>query len=325
MKLLLYKNLSKYFIEILLKNSTPNWQKYFNSNIDLILDGGAFSGSYLLGGLLYLHHISDYIKINRISATSTGSLFGLLYLSNLLSKYNYKFYKKFRKCFKTKGNLSVLKDCLEFIKKNISCDFYLRCNKVFYVTYFDISTKKQVVRYTYSSNNDLISCIYKSCYIPFLIDNKLSFENKYIDGLVPFIFAKNNTKTLFMDLHSNYLSKMINIKNELNNHSRILTGIFETHRFFMYGKSNLCFDIYNHYYYYKIAFYIRQNIAVKIVYLISLLQCLLNKNLKKNKNHIHIENSSIKQLYSFTINYLILHLKKILPFLIKLLINYYLI
>ena len=124
MKLTIYKNSSKYLSDLLLQSNTINWLTYKNTSIDLILDGGAFSGSYLLGGLLYISNISKYIHISRISGTSVGSLFGLLYLSNLISKYNHKFYNKFRKCFKKNGDLSVLKYCLNFIKSHIKSDFY---------------------------------------------------------------------------------------------------------------------------------------------------------------------------------------------------------
>ena len=140
MKLTIYKNCAYRLAKILLLSNTSHWQTYKYTSIDLILDGGAFSGSYLLGGLIYLQCFSHFVKISRISGTSVGSLFGWLFLSKLLCKYNGKFYKKFRKCFKKKGNLSILKECLYFIKQHISDDFYLTCNDIFYITYFNIIT-----------------------------------------------------------------------------------------------------------------------------------------------------------------------------------------
>lgn len=324
MKLVLYNNLSKYFSNILIRSNDVLFREYCNKPIDLILDGGAFSGSYLLGGLMYLKHISSHINIQRISGTSIGSLFGLLFLSDLFIQYNHKFYRKFRKCFKNNGNLSILYKCLSFIKKNISPDFYLKCNNKLYITYFDVINKKQVVRYLYSSNDDLILCVYKSCFIPFLINGKICYNNQYIDGLVPFIFSNNNNrKVIFMDLHTNYLTQMINIKNEHNNHYRILSGIFETHHFFMYGQSNLCFDLYKHYYYYKTIIGLRQNISVKVVYLVSIIQNLFLRKIKKN--NINVRKSNIYQLYSYIVDYFIKHLKKILPALLKCIINSYLV
>ena len=320
-----YENFSKHLSTILIKKDLKNWQIYKHQTIDLILDGGAFSGSYLLGGLIYMQHISKYIHIQRISGTSIGSLFGLLYLSNLLTKYNCKFYQKFRKCFKKNGNLSVLKKCLLFIRKHISSDFYKQCNHKLYVTYFNVQTKKQTVRFNYFSNDDLLNSIYKSCFIPFIINGDIALDNKYVDGIVPYIFPKNSfSKIIFMDLHTSYLSKMINIKNEINNHSRILSGIFETHHFFMYGKSNLCFDIYSHFYYYKLIFYIRQTIAVKVVCIISIIINLVSKQ-NKQIDKINFQTLSISQLYYFIINYFMIHFKKILPPLLKLIVNSYLV
>lgn len=319
MKLTIYNNSSKYLSYLLLQSNTDNWLKYKNTSIDLILDGGAFSGSYLLGGLLYLTHISEYIDISRISGTSVGSLFGLLYLADLTSKYNHKFYKKFRKCFKKKGDLSVLKNCILFIKKHISNNFYMSCNNKLYVTYYDISTKKQIIKSNYSSNDDLLNSVYRSCFIPLLIDGKISIKHKYIDGIIPHIFPETpNKHVVFMDLHSNYLSKMINIKNEKNNHFRILSGIFETHHFFMYGTSHLCKNLYDHKYYYYLLFNIRKYIAVYIVNVLSIIQSLYVRCSKKNEN-------GKNKLYYSIIHYFFLHFKHIFPSIIKLIANNYLI
>lgn len=326
MKIKIYKNCSKYLSNILLTSNNKHWLQYNNQNIDLILDGGAFSGSYLLGGLIYIENISNHINISRISGTSVGSLFGLLFLSKLLCKYNYKFYKKFRKCFKKNGDLSVLKDCLDFIRKHIHDDFYKSCNNIFYITYFNIIDKKQIIRYTYSGNDDLLSSVYKSCFIPLIINGKISYENKYIDGVIPHIFPeKKDRKVLFMDLHSNYLSKMINIKNETTNNSRILTGIFETHQFFMYGNSNLCFDIYYYKYYYKFIIFLRQYIAIKVISLLSIIQSFYyNKNDTNNSNDSNDKNHR-NTLYYYITFYIIRHLKKIFPHIIKYIANSYLV
>lgn len=315
MKITLYKNISKYLSRNLINSNTYYWSKYENTNIDLILDGGAFSGSYLLGGLLYLSYLPNSLHINRISATSVGSLFAVLYLSNLLYKYNHKFYKKIRKCFKKKGNLSIIKTLLLFVKKHIGSDFYIQCNDKLYITYFDIISKKQVVRHRYYSNDDLIQSVYRSCFIPIILDGNICENNKYIDGIVPYIFPKRyDTQTIFMDLHSNYLFKMFNIKNETNNHSRILSGILETHNFFMYGMSNLCFNIYDHKYYYKTVFFIRHYIAVKFI---TLFNSLRNLNIKSHHKS--------DKLYSFIVCYIIDHLSNIYPFIIKFFINTYLV
>ena len=55
--------------------------------IDLILDGGLFNGSYLVGALYFLKEMEkkNYIKINRISSCSIGSIIGFLYFIDYLN------------------------------------------------------------------------------------------------------------------------------------------------------------------------------------------------------------------------------------------------
>ena len=54
--------------------------------IDLVLDGGAFNGSYLVGALYFLKEMEKrkYIKIDRISACSIGSIVAFLYYIDAL-------------------------------------------------------------------------------------------------------------------------------------------------------------------------------------------------------------------------------------------------
>ena len=63
-------------------------------NIDIVLEGGAFNGSYLAGCLIYLKELEkrNYIKIHKLSACSVGTLISLAYFiedKELISKvYN---------------------------------------------------------------------------------------------------------------------------------------------------------------------------------------------------------------------------------------------
>jgi predicted acylesterase/phospholipase RssA len=52
----------------------------------LILDGGAFNGSYLIGALLFLKEMEkrNYICVDKISGCSVGSAIGLLYFLDKL-------------------------------------------------------------------------------------------------------------------------------------------------------------------------------------------------------------------------------------------------
>jgi hypothetical protein len=55
--------------------------------IDLVLSGGAFNGSYILGALYFLKELEreKYIIIKRISTCSVSSFLGLLYLTDNLN------------------------------------------------------------------------------------------------------------------------------------------------------------------------------------------------------------------------------------------------
>ena len=50
-------------------------------SIDLVLDGGIFNGSYLVGALYFLKEMEkrNYIKIERISGCRIGSIVAFLY------------------------------------------------------------------------------------------------------------------------------------------------------------------------------------------------------------------------------------------------------
>ena len=71
----------KAFISSLIKNVPRN---NIPKDVDLILDGGAFNGVYMLGGLFYIKELEQREKINikRISGCSIGAVLGLLFMLN---------------------------------------------------------------------------------------------------------------------------------------------------------------------------------------------------------------------------------------------------
>ena len=80
-------------------------------NIQLVLDSGAFSGSYILGGLLYIKQLekNNIVSVQKISGSSVGSLLAFLYFTdklNIVSKY-----------FKTIKNHFLKKAIYPFLKK----------------------------------------------------------------------------------------------------------------------------------------------------------------------------------------------------------------
>ena len=54
--------------------------------LDLILDGGIFNGSYLVGALYFLKEMEkrNYVTVERISGCSIGSIVAFLYFIDAL-------------------------------------------------------------------------------------------------------------------------------------------------------------------------------------------------------------------------------------------------
>ena len=257
-------------------------------NIDLILDGGAFSGSYLIGSLLYLKEMEkrNYIEVKRISGCSIGSLLSLVYKLDILDAHE-KVYKLVKKGLKNKNMKSYYK-VLDIFEKYMPDDFYKTCNKKIYITYYDIFESKQIVKCKYKSNYDLIETIKKSSHIPYAISGKYLYNNRYLDGLHPYMFNyKQNVRTIFLDLFScEYLVKMLYIKNETNNTERIMEGILKCHSYFFKNVgNNYIYEVYNFSFntlIQRFFIFLRVNIVKIIVYLINLVRTIKNKKIKKS-------------------------------------------
>lgn len=252
--------------------------------IDLILDGGAFSGSYLIGSLLYLKEMErrNYIEIKRISGCSIGALLSLVYKLDILDTHE-NVYKLVKKGLKNKNMKSYYK-VLDIFKKYMPKDFYKKCYGNIFITYYDIFKSKQVVKYKYKNNDDLIDTIKKSSHIPYAISGKYLYKNRYLDGLHPFVFNyKNNVRTLFLDLCSTeYLIKMLYIKNEKNNTERIMEGILKCHSYFFKNDgSNYIYEVYDFSYntiVQRFILYLRIKIVNIIIFFIKYAYYLNKKN-----------------------------------------------
>jgi ssDNA-binding Zn-finger/Zn-ribbon topoisomerase 1 len=209
-------------------------------HIDLVLDGGMFNGSYLVGSLYFLKEMErrNYIKIERISGCSIGSIVAFLYYMNALDLMP-SLYDIVNKEFKKTHTLSTLKSLKTYLKDRIPNDICSKINNKLFICYHDIKKRKKVVKSNYKNVDDVIHTIVKSCYVPFLIDNNMLYKKKYIDGINAYIFNKqNNRKILHMELFGyDKIIYALNIKNEKNNFHRILSGLLDIHSFFI-KKSN---------------------------------------------------------------------------------------
>jgi len=127
---------------------------------------------------------------------------------------------------------NIIKDELP---KNI-CDLV---NKRFYITFHNLQSGKKEIKHTYKNVDELLDCIIRSCYVPFLIDYSPAYKNKYIDGVLPYFFKeRTNRKVLYINVltHDKY-KHILNIKNETTNLHRVLSGMNDIHLFFIKNKN----------------------------------------------------------------------------------------
>ena len=289
------------FINTLIEN-VP--EKHLPKKIDLVLDGGAFNGVYMLGSLFYMKELerSDKIKINKVSGCSIGAIIGLLFL---LDKMDISIgictdcYKCLRKHQDLKKVVAKFKKTMdEIITEN---DIPLVNNR-FYLTYFDTIKGEQVVKKKYKDKAELIDNIIKSLYVPYLMERKATDEDGCIDGAFPYMFKvkdkdnDNGRKVLFLNLQSlDKIKNMIFIKNEKNIYSRLLEGLMDTHQFFEKNTANNLCSYVNEWTIMEILFFrLREILYIIIVYIFRLglhIDDLLPNRFKKDtfiQQHISV-------------------------------------
>jgi hypothetical protein len=132
--------------------------------------------------------------------------------------------------------------------------------KRLFITYHDMKKYKKRTVCKYKNREHLIECIIRSSYIPFFTDGKDKYQNRYVDGIRPYFFTKdncnntkdncNNTKDNCKNrkkreiLYVNMMCKpliygsMIMDKNDI--YKRLFIGINDANQFFINGQSSLC-------------------------------------------------------------------------------------
>ena len=211
--------------------------------IDLVLDGGIFNGSYLVGALYFLKEMEKqkFIKIDRISGCSIGAMVAFLYYIDALDLMH-QLYEIVNTDFRQTYKLQFIKDLKKYLGGRIPENIVESVNNKLFISYNNITniqkgTKR--VKSSYKNIDEIINTIIKSCYIPFLIDGNILYENKCIDGITPYIFAKEvNKKILYLDLYGyDKIGNLLNVKNEKTNFHRILSGLLDIHSFFIKQSS----------------------------------------------------------------------------------------
>jgi len=256
--------------------------------IDLVLDGGVFNGSYHVGALYFLKEMErrKYIKINRISGCSVGSIVAFLYFIDGLDLMA-KLYDIISNEFKNKMQLSCLKEIKKHIEERIPKDILEKVNNKLFISYNNIKTGKKKIKSSYKSVDDIINTVIKSSYIPYLIDGNLLYENKYIDGMIPFIFKERFNKILYLDLYgSDKVGYLFNVKNEKTNFHRILSGLLDIHGFYIKQCNTSMCSYVNDWNYGNIAFnnlkLLFEKVCIYIIHLIIYIKSKVPEEFKEN-------------------------------------------
>ena len=274
--------------------------------IDLVLDGGVFNGSYLTGALFFIKEMEkrNYIKIKRISGCSIGALVGFLYFIDGLDLVT-KFYDIIIKHFKKTCNFEIYKDLKKHLNGRIPLDVCKKVNKKLFITYNNIQTGLKKVKSVYKTEDEIIDTIIRSSFFPYLIDGNIANKDKYIDGFNPYIFKpRNKRRILFMDLSGlDKFTNILNIKNEKTNFYRILSGILDIHIFLTkQTETFMCSYVDEWNYSNKIRLYIRLIIEQIICYM-SYLVILFKKYMTTNYN----DNYNIISKLLYDILFLLIH------------------
>ena len=232
---------------VLIKNIDSGIIK--EKEIDLILSGGAFNVSYLVGCLYFIREMREkgLIKINKISTCSASSIMGLLFVIDKVDIYVDKLYELLVSSFKK--NRSVIFDdeslatIIKIIEDELPEDVISQINNRLYITYYDVMECKQIVKSSFEDVNDIINTIRRSCFIPYITMNKLLEDNKYIDGGTPYIFNKEyGVNRVYINLCGmDKIMDSIVIKRDKIVMHRILGGILDIHNFFFKcKKTSMC-------------------------------------------------------------------------------------
>lgn len=204
--------------------------------LDIVLEGGLFNGSFHAGALFFLKEMENrnIVKVERISGVSIGSLMAFLYFSNNLSIIS-DFYHLIYTTFKKTHNLKIIKQLKKILHGKLSENICKVVDKRLYISYYNVRTGKKHIKKTYKTVDVLINTIVKSCFVPYLIDGNMLYENKYVDGINPHIFKnEQDKKIMYVDLFGyDKLFHFFNIKNEKSNEPRMLVGLLDAHNFFI--------------------------------------------------------------------------------------------
>jgi len=232
------------YIKELLKNLPK--RKY---NLDVVIEGGAFNGSYVLGILLFLREMekAGIVTINKMSGCSVGGLLCFKYLINDLDD-SLNEYHVLRKSFYKDQNFNILNESIEKNIQKLSNEKFVKLKKdKLFLTFH--SKQSQIIKHEYKDKDDLKKSLLKTSYLPYLIDGSCYFKDEgglFLDGLLPHIFKDRveSVNNYILYISPNSISRLKNIivtKNEVSVYGRVSEGILDAYSFFKNEKeSEMC-------------------------------------------------------------------------------------
>ncbi len=208
-------------------------------HLDLVLDGGAFNGSFLIGALFFLREMErrNYVKIHRISGVSIGSVAGIFYKIDKLNLFT-KLYSRAYKDLSSNYSIDFIKYVTEFSEFDIH-----KLGANVFIAYNNVVTRQRRVINRFKSIKHLKETVIRSCYAPFIITGDPLYKHTYMDGINPHLFEPiDGRRILHLDLlYRGSMTEMMNIKNEHSAQHRVLSGALDIHAFFIKGSNtNMC-------------------------------------------------------------------------------------
>ena len=116
-------------------------------HMDLVLDGGIFNGSYLVGCLYFLKEMEKrgFIQIDRISGCSVGSITAFLYFIDALDMA-FEIYTTIFDNFKKNHTISCILGLKEMIQERIPKNICDQIKNRLFITYYHLKKKQKIVK-----------------------------------------------------------------------------------------------------------------------------------------------------------------------------------
>ena len=284
------------------KTSTPE-------KINIILSGGAFNGSYLIGALHFLKEMEQrkYVKVDKISACSIGSVCALLYHINALDLMS-ELYEILLQHLKHSHNLNAFDSVFGKLRPLLPTNICETMTNRVYISYYNVKKGKKIIKYKYRNIDEIFETMRCSCFIPMITTGEILDKNKYMDGFTPYIFPRDTyKKCLYLDLFgSDKIKYIYSVTNEKTNFHRVLSGLLDIHLFFIkQTNTQMCSYVedwsYSHMFYNKI----KTHIFEYIIYCIARIYYLVKKYLSGYMRSSCVNESVIFKIISNIISKII--------------------